>query len=74
MTINIRYIQSGDYLIPNLTLPADKTKTLGKYGMLRKSYLKQHQKGLYSLMLLEGRSTTTYMRSTKKHIVSWIGL
>jgi len=54
MTINIEYIQNGDYLIPNLTLPADEMKSLGKYGMLRKSYLKQHRKGLYNLMLLEG--------------------
>lgn len=54
MTTNIEYIQNGDYLIPNLTLPAEKTKSLGKYGMLRKSYLKKHRKGLYSYMLLEG--------------------
>ena len=54
MTTNIEYVQNGDYLIPNLALPADKTKTLGKYGMLRKSYLKQHRKGLYNCMLLQG--------------------
>ena len=41
MTTNIEYIQNGDYLIPNLTLPAEETKPLGKYGMLRKTYLKK---------------------------------
>ena len=54
MTTNIEYIQNGDFLIPNLILPAEETKPLGKYGRLRKSYLKQHGKGLYSLMLMEG--------------------
>lgn len=54
MTTNMEYIQNGDYLIPNLALPAEETKSLGKYGMLRKSYLKKHRKGLYGLMLLEG--------------------
>lgn len=54
MTTNTEYIQSGDYLIPNLALPTEETKSLGKYGMMRKSYLKQYRKGLYSLMLLQG--------------------
>ena len=54
MTTNTEYIQNGDYLIPNLTLPAEETKPLGKYGMLRKTYLKKHRKGLYSCMLLQG--------------------
>ena len=38
MTTNMEYIQNGDYLIPNLALPAEETKSLGKYGMLRKSF------------------------------------
>lgn len=54
MSANIEYIKNGDYLIPNLTLPAEESRTLGKYDMLRKSYLKQHRKGLYSSMLLDG--------------------
>ena len=54
MTTNMEYIQNGDYLIPNFVLPTEKTKSLGKYGMLRKSYLKKHRKGLYSCMLMQG--------------------
>ena len=38
MTTNMEYIQNCDYLIPDLALPAEETKSLGKYGMLRKSY------------------------------------
>lgn len=54
MTANLEYIQNGDYLIPNLALPTEETKPLGKYGMLRKNYLKKHRKALYSCMLLQG--------------------
>lgn len=54
MNANIEYIQNGDYLIPNLTLPTEESRSLGKYGMLLKSYLKEHRKGLYSCMLLQG--------------------
>lgn len=54
MTTNMEYIQNGDYLIPNLALPAEETKSLGKYGMLRKTYLRKQRKGLYSCMLLQG--------------------
>ena len=54
MTANIEHIQNGDYLTPNLALPPEETKSLGKYGMLRKTYLKKHRKGLYSCMLLQG--------------------
>lgn len=54
MKANIEYIQNGDYLIPNLTFSTEEARRFGKYGMLRKSYLKQHRKGLYSYMLLEG--------------------
>ena len=54
MTTNMEYIQNGDYLIPNLALPAEETKSLGKYGMLRKTYLRKQRRGLYSCMLMQG--------------------
>ena len=53
MITNIEYIQNGDYLIPNLSLPDDNTKPLVMY-VLHNSYLKQHLKGLYNCMLLQG--------------------
>ena len=37
------YIQNGDYLIPDLKLSQQPEKPLGKYGRMRKTYLKEHQ-------------------------------
>ncbi|HZW49924.1 MAG TPA: TnpV protein [Bacillota bacterium] len=34
------YSDVGDYILPNLTLPPQKQSFFGKYGMLRKAYLK----------------------------------
>ena len=52
--MKISYKQTGDYLIPDLTLPCQPEKTLGKYGRMRMNYLKEHHKGLYTVMLLNG--------------------
>ena len=50
--MEITYTQHGDYLIPDLTLGEPETRPIGKYGMLRKSFLKNHKKGTYAGMLL----------------------
>ena len=34
------YRQEGDYLIPNLALPEEPEYQIGKYGHMRRSYLK----------------------------------
>ena len=52
MKNNLNYLQTGDYLIPNLTLTNPPTKPLGKYGRMRKAYLKEHRPVLYSQLLL----------------------
>ena len=53
MSSNLNYTQTGDYLLPNLTLHQPKTP-LGKYGRLRRTYLKDHRPVLYNTMLLNG--------------------
>ena len=45
--------QVGDYLIPNLVLPDDSNYQIGKYGRMRRSYLKEHRKILYSNYVVE---------------------
>ena len=52
--MNITYSQCGDYLIPNLKANDELAEPLTKYGLLRRSYLKDHRGGIYSGMLLEG--------------------
>ena len=48
------YRQVGDYLIPNLVLPDDGDYQIGKYGRMRRSYLKEHRKILYTNYVMEG--------------------
>ena len=48
------YRQVGDYFIPNLVLPDDGNYQIGKYGRMRRSYLKEYHPILYNNYLLEG--------------------
>lgn len=52
MENNLTYIQNGDYLIPDLHLSEQPEKPLGKYGRMRKAYLKQHRPILYNQLLM----------------------
>ena len=55
--MNITYHREEDYFYPDLFLPAEDPVELGKYGMLRKRFLKEHRPGLYAAYLLDGRLT-----------------
>ena len=48
------YRREGDYLIPNLTLPDTGDYTIGKYGRMRRTYLKDHHPAFYSTLILDG--------------------
>jgi hypothetical protein len=49
----LAYKMSGDYMLPDLTVPTEGHK-IGKYGMLRRTYLKNHRRSLYSIMMMNG--------------------
>ncbi|WP_348981114.1 TnpV protein [Pelotomaculum sp. FP] len=51
--MELTYTQQGDYLLPDLVLLEEQTH-IGKYGMLRKTYLKSHRKGMYASLMLSG--------------------
>ena len=54
----LTYTQVGDYLIPDLMMDGEdepEETPLGKYGMLRETFLKEHHHGTYTSMLLTGR-------------------
>jgi len=40
--------------LPGVALPEAEQATIGKYGMLRHTYLKTHRRGLYAKLLLSG--------------------
>ena len=48
------YRQEGDYLIPNLALPDIGDNQIGKYGRMRRRYLKEHRRILYTDLLTSG--------------------
>jgi len=52
MENELTYIQNGDYLIPDLKLTEQPQKPLGKYGRMRKMYLKEHRPILYNQLLM----------------------
>ncbi len=59
--MNITYEKCGDYLIPNLIPNSEPEGELRKFGLMRKSYLKNHRRGIYSGLLLSGE--------LKKHLL-----
>ena len=52
----LSYTLHGDYYFPNLIIDEEKA-TYGKYGMLRKRYLKEHKSGYYQYLILSGKLT-----------------
>lgn len=57
MKDGLEYIRSGDYFIPNLTLP-EETRPIGKWGRIHWDYLKEHKPILYNCLLLSGELWT----------------
>ena len=49
------YRQEGDYLLPNIAVPPELERCrIGKYGLLRRDYLKNYKPGIYTGLLMEG--------------------
>ena len=54
---SLEYIRSGDYFIPNLTLP-EETRPIGKWGRMHREYLKEHKPIQYNCLFLSGKLWT----------------
>ena len=52
--MELTYHRKGDSLFPNLAVK-DEPQIIGKYGMLRRTYLKENRKNWYQSMLMSGR-------------------
>ena len=50
------YEKVGDFYLPKVSFPAEdeKIKNIGKYGLLRLEYLKEHKKGYYTFLMING--------------------
>lgn len=63
--MELKYIKTGDYELPNLTLKDNKKETINKYGMLRLDYLKAHKKALYTTLLMKDELTNHLISVSK---------
>ena len=63
--MELKYIKTGDYELPNLTLKGNKKETINKYGMLRLDYLKAHKKALYTTLLMKDELTNHLISVSK---------
>ena len=55
--MNISYIRSGDYYIPDLELPTE-TRSIGKWGRMYREYLKEHHPIQFNNLVLSGNLWT----------------
>ena len=55
--MEMQYIRVGDYFIPDLELP-EEPRPIGKWGRMRREYLKEHKPIQYNCLLLSGKLWT----------------
>lgn len=53
MQAEISYTACGDYFVPDLHLN-DEPRPIGRWGRLRRDYLKENRPGFYSFLILSG--------------------
>lgn len=53
--MSITYEKCGDYLIPNLIPNPEPEGELRKFGLMRKSFLENYHRGIYSGLILSGK-------------------
>ena len=52
----LSYTLNGDYYLPNLKINEEEP-TYGKYGIMRKQFLKEHRSARYQYLVLIGKLT-----------------
>ena len=53
----ITYTKTGDYYIPDLKLP-EETRPIGRWGRMRRDYLKEHRPVIFNQLVLSGNLWT----------------
>ena len=49
------YTKTGDYILPNLTLPPEEKRHIGVWGQQHKRYLREHKRATYTTLLTSGK-------------------
>ena len=55
--MEMQYIRMGDYFIPDLELPQEP-RPMGRWGRMRREYLREHKPIQYNCLLLSGELWT----------------
>ena len=53
--MKLTYRRCGDYYLPNIGIPVEDMRPLGKYGRMRMRYLREHRSLLFNQLLLSGK-------------------
>lgn len=61
-TNGLTYDLVGDYYYPRLTVPEEPEGDIGRFGRMRKKFLKEHRKGAFAELLMNG--------TLKEHLLS----
>ena len=54
MNIELDYVKVGDYYLPDLTVEPHPARSLGKYGLMRLQYLKEHRPIVWAKLVMDG--------------------
>ena len=57
-TLGGTYREENGRLIPEIKLPEQTDYQIGKYGRMHLDYIKQHRRGRYTTLLIEGKLNT----------------
>ena len=55
MKIELDYVKVGDYYLPDLAAELYPKRGLGKYGLLRLRYLKEHRPIVWAELVMGGK-------------------
>ena len=56
--MELTYRRCGDYFLPNIDIPAEDMRPLGKYGRMRLRYLREHRPLLFNQLLISSKLMT----------------
>ena len=52
--MNLAYTQTGEYMVPDVALDGQPDRPLGRYGLMRKEYLRQNKPVLWGRLCTSG--------------------
>ncbi len=71
--MEIIYTKRGDIYYPDLTLPEQSSDDIGRFGRMRRRYLKEHRKALYSILCIK-LELNDHLREINRQAVEQIEL